>query len=334
MRTYQKLTKFKSGRVIRETYVNPFKDCDDLKTFSHILSLINQGKFCPTLDHDLPYGPHLRHSEEHLKQGNAPGWDGFDPGCLPDRVWVTLYQDAIQCYIQLKSGHKLPSLPNDSDDPLRGLKYLEDRCKEPQSNKAISTIKNPGGCIDPKEFRWLAVQKKVIDYWDKLKKEKKPFPSINKIADDLGENWGTVNKAILYSKTLTAAYNKGKPADKKKKYKTPALDQAAYEKWQKKGKKAPMYEQQKEHLLALIKREAKKLKKDIDPTAQVFAEFVLGNMKAVSGLQIDGLSKLYEALKQKKAAIIKDFQDTYSICTSHRRRPTEGGEVYHPHKTR
>jgi len=171
MRHYSKETKFKSGRVIRDTYVNPFKDCNDIKTLSHTLSLINQGKFCPTMDHDLPYGPHLKHSQKDLKQGNAPGWDGFDPGCLPQSVWNTLYQDAIQCYNDLrKNGQELPTLPDDSEDPLRGLKYLEGCCITGKKKRKTTGKKMPA------ESKLLAV----------LVQHKEELPTITAIAKKAG----------------------------------------------------------------------------------------------------------------------------------------------------
>jgi hypothetical protein len=182
--------------------------------------------------------------------------------------------------------------------------------------------KNPDGAVKKYKYKWQKVLKKVEDYWKKYKTEEKKkgviakdvfFPSQRSIAREIGENVGTVKKAILYSRSLTRAYNKGKPASKKVKFIDPSkLDFVGPKIGRKGGKPDPAYEEQKECLLGQIKKAAHKESNNFDPDVKVYGDMILRNMKAISGLHLEGLKELLGDLTGNRTNRLDKFEAAFN----------------------
>lgn len=167
-------------------------------------------------------------------------------------------------------------------------------------------------CVSPREYKWQKVQRKVEAHWKKLKKEGEPFPSIHSIQQAIGENWMTIKKAILYSRSLTRAYNKGKPVKKKMKFIDPSkLDYVGPKAGRKGGRSDVSYREQKDSLFEKIKEAARELERDIDPRMSVWGKLVFKNMRHIckqpNDFQVRLLEVMEETISEKKAEILASF---------------------------
>ena len=135
--------------------------------------------------------------------------------------------------------------------------------------------KNSQGCVKQHEYKWQRVQKKVENLWKTLKREGKSFPSYRSIAIDIGENPSTVKKAILYSRPLTTAYNKDKPAGKKIKHVKPSTLDYVGKKHRRKQDSPVEKKAQKKETIKMILSLANKYSKALDKEYRATGEYVL-----------------------------------------------------------
>lgn len=203
------------------------------------------------------------------------------------KLYKFVVKDSLQCQV----GEVIDSL-----ETIRGKIFRR------QMLKKYTPHGGPDGCVPQHEYKWQKVQKKVENHWKSLKKGNHPFPSIRSIARDIKENAGTVTKAILYSRSLTQAYNKGKPPDKKVKFINPSkLDFVGLKAFRKGGSRDPVYEEEKEWLLNQIERAAHKEAKDFDPDVAAYGRMVLKHKNRLHKLPNKGLGELLKDLREKRA---------------------------------
>ena len=80
-----------------------------------------------------------------------------------------------------------------------------------------------------------------------------------------------------------------------------------------KGRRDPIYEEQRDFWIKEIKKAARKEKKDFDPDNKAYGEMVLRNIKAISGLPIEGLKELLIDITDRRKGRAKKMQAAFQI---------------------
>jgi len=202
----------------------------------------------------------------------------------------------------------------DPKEVMEGINGIKDLIRK-QSGQGQT--KDSFGCVPEQKYRWQTVLRKIEKHWKKLKAEARGrgetavFPSFRSIAKALNENAGTVKKAIGYSRPLSRAYNKDKPAGKKIKFIDPSkLDYVGPKAGKRGGGKDPVYEEEKDRLLKEIKRVAKK---DVKKLGQIsgWGGIVMDNLGYISTFNNDRLSQLLTALKENRKNLREQLKATF-----------------------